>query len=230
MNSITKIGKIYLTKYFSKKPTFIKGLNQKWFTKVIFSNKPIELSITTDLNFIQAHPLNYRFYKIWSGEIGLLSLELKKDQTLLKGIVRKLNKLQKEDAPSHIIVVENTTKDGNIPEVTTTYTIYRLTDSQELLISNDYLLPCINKKDAKLDAVYFKQQQDFEKEHQKYLEKSKLEKEKNLQKFEEAQEFLQEQSDKDWEMLNGGDEEIHSPGDWEEYEKLDNEEFESTKG
>ena len=92
----------------------------------------------------------------------MLSLELKKDQTLLRGIVRKLNKLQKEDAPSHIIVGESTTKDGTIPEVTTTYTIYRLTDTQELLIFKDHLLPCINKRDAKLYAVYFKQMEKFE--------------------------------------------------------------------
>ena len=174
---------MYLTKYFSKKPAFIKELNQKWFTKVIFSSKPIELSITTDFNFIQAHPLNYRFYKIWSGEIGMLSLDLKKDQTLLKGIVRKLNKLQKEDAPSHIIVGESTTKDGIIPEVTTTYTIYRLTDFQELLISNDYLFPCIDKRDKKLRE---KSEKEYL-EYQKYLEKCKLEEEKSLQEFEEAE-------------------------------------------
>lgn len=212
---------MYLTKYFSKKPTFIKGLNQKWFTKVIFSKIPIELSITTDFNFIQAHPLNYRFYKIWSGEIGLLSLELKKDQTVLKGIVRKLNKLQKEDAPSHIIMGESTKKDGTIPEVTTTYTIYRLTDTQELLIFNDYLFPCINKRDAKLDAVYFKQQEKFEKEqmeYQKYLEKCNLEEEKSLQEFEEAEELSDEEKrDRHHEIHNPDPRDVHKEEDGWEY-------------
>lgn len=145
MNSITKIGKDALEKYFSKKPIFVKELNQKWFTRVVFSKKPIELSITRNSDFTEANRMNYRFYKIWSIEIGMLSLELKEEQTLLKGIVRKLNKLQKQDAPSHIIVCESNTKDGTTPEVTTTYTIYRLTDDQELLIFNDYLSPCIDK-------------------------------------------------------------------------------------
>ncbi|MCR4280550.1 MAG: hypothetical protein NUV82_03950 [Candidatus Komeilibacteria bacterium] len=170
MKTITKIGKDALTKYFSKKPAFMKELREKWFTEVIFSKKPIDLSTSLDTDFEQKLPTNYSFYKMWSIEIGMLSLELKKDQTLLKGISKKLNKLQKEDGPSHIIAGERITRNCTIPEVTTTYTIYRLTEDQELEIYFDYLLPSITKRNKKL---------------RENLEQSRWAEEKSLQEFEE---------------------------------------------
>ena len=169
MNSRTKIGRVALEKYFYRKPTFIKELNQKWITKVIFPKEPIDLLLCDDSNFTEVLSNKHYFYRIWSIEIGLLPLKLKEGQTLLNGIVKKLNKLQKEDSPSHIIIGESITKDGVIPEVTTTYTIYRLTLEQETLIFNDYLYPAMEMRDRKFENSLKKQEEQFEEDYEKYI-------------------------------------------------------------
>ena len=142
---------------------FIKELNQKWFTKVLFPEKEIDLALSLDQR-------QHRSYVVWSIELGLVWLDLKANQTLLNGIVKKLNKLQREDSPSHLIVREETAKEnGDVIEKTTTWTVYRLTDEQEAVIFNDYLLPSMNKRDDRREKRMIEEQEKFENDWARFI-------------------------------------------------------------
>ncbi len=127
-------------------------------TKVYFSKNSINLSILRSHNLLSPF-IDYRSYKIWSIELGMIEFVLKKNQTLYHGIVRRLKKLQKENVPSHLIVSKDVAEGKTI---TTVHTIYRLTEEQEMEIYYEGLTPSINKRDSAF-------QERAVKEHEAYL-------------------------------------------------------------
>lgn len=143
MNSVTKIGQVALKKHFAKKP-FTSG-GKTYASEVIFSSEIIELSLFKDSDINGINKKGRWTFRIWSIEIGLLTLDLKKGQTLYQGIVRKLKKQQKEDVPSHIIITTAKLSDDK-KTVTKTHIIYRLTEEQESEMLINHILPATDKR------------------------------------------------------------------------------------
>lgn len=156
MNSVTKIGRMALERILSHKQA---TCNEKTLiTKVDFSKDSINLYILRNHNLLS--PSNdYRSYRMWSIELGIIDFVLKEKQTLYHGIVRKLKKLQKDNVPSHLIVSKDVVE-GKI--IITIHTVYRLTERQEMEMYHEGLAPSINKRD---NALYDR----AVKEHEAYL-------------------------------------------------------------
>ena len=139
-----------LTKVFSKKP--VVSDEKTFVSEVIFSKQ----EINPKLIFRED---GRKSYKIWSIELGIIDLLLKANQNLYDAIIRILQKQQREDAPSHLIVIERV-EHANME--TTTYTIYRFTEEQELTMYFQDLMPSIEKR---RESVQIK----AEKDHAEYL-------------------------------------------------------------
>lgn len=158
MNSINKIGVMALTKVFFKK-TFVS--NERTFSsEVIFSKQEIDPKIMFRED-------GHKSYKIWSIELGIIELFPKANQNLYAAIIRTLEKQQREDVPSHLIISEVI---GNDNSETTTHTIYRFTEEQELTMYFQDLMPSIDKrwkaiqtKTEKYHAEYLAWCAEFEK-------------------------------------------------------------------
>lgn len=163
MDNINKIGKMALMKYFSNKTSVFGGIT--YISKVVFSKEPISLEIIRDYDNTEKSG-NFRMYEVWSIELGIISLNFKDNQTLYHGIVRRLKKLQKEDAPSHLIVTEHINGDKT---VTMVHTIYRFTHEQELTIFHEGLLTSIEKRCEKCEGKVLKEQKEFKIYYERYL-------------------------------------------------------------
>lgn len=164
MNSVTKIGAMALTKIFVKKPFTSNG--KTYISKITFSKEEIDFTLLNQEDDVTS-------YKIWSIELGIIDIRPRSKQNLYQVIVKTLKKLQKEDVPSHLIIGQTAKKDD---EITTTYTIFRLTEEQELTMYYQDLLPSINKRWEKLETLSEKQHEEYlawyekkEKEYAHYL-------------------------------------------------------------
>lgn len=89
---------------------------------------------------------------LWSLKLGLVELDLKKDQPLIKGMVKKLQKMQRYDAPSHVIMKQRVKGDEN--EEHKLITIFRLTHDQEYVIEETHLWPADLKRQEGIIASY----------------------------------------------------------------------------
>lgn len=150
MNSINKIGVMALTRIFAKKPLVSK--EKTYVSEVIFSKQEINSTVLFREDCDKS-------YKIWSIELGIIDVPLKANQSVYNAALRTLKKLQKDTVPSHLII-SKTVKENN--QVITTYTIYRLTEEQELTMYFQDLMPSIDKREKGL-------QTKAEKEHEQYL-------------------------------------------------------------
>lgn len=150
MNTINKIGVMALTKIFTKKP-YVSN-EKTYVSEIIFSKQEINSAVLSreDCN---------KSYKIWSVELGIIDIPLKANESVYNATLRTLKKLQKDTVPSHLII-SKTVRGSN--QVITTYTIYRLTEKQELTMYFQDLMPSIDKREKGL-------QMKAEKEHQQYL-------------------------------------------------------------
>lgn len=149
MNSITKIGRMALEKYFSHKPIICN--EDTLISKVGISKKIINLLIIKDND-------PHKVYRVWSIELGILEVNLKDEQTLSSGILRKLKKLQKEDIPSHVII-SRMVSEGKMR--ITTHTIYRLTDYQEAEMYHVGLFPSVKKRDEAIQRKAIKEHEEY---------------------------------------------------------------------
>jgi len=134
MNSINKIGVMALTKVFSKKP--LVSNERTFVSEVIFSKQEINPKLISRED-------GRKSYKIWSIELGIIDLPFKANWNLYESIIRTLEKQQREDVPSHLIVSERVEDDDT---ETTTHTIYRFTEEQELTMYFEDLMPSIEKR------------------------------------------------------------------------------------
>ena len=149
MNSINKIGVMALTKIFNKKP-FVSQ-EKTYISKVIFSKQEINSEVLSRKDWNKS-------YKIWSIELGIIHVPIKGDQSVYHAALRILKKLQKESVPSHLIISKTVTVDN---EITTTYTIYRLTEEQELTMYFEGLMPSIDKRDKALQMKAEKERAEY---------------------------------------------------------------------
>ncbi|HTH93483.1 MAG TPA: hypothetical protein VL576_03335 [Candidatus Paceibacterota bacterium] len=146
MNSITKIGKIALLKIYEKKPWSSGG--KKYTTTVIFSTKPIDLTTKED-EYREPNVIGFIHCEAWSIALGQISVGCRDNQTLLRGMVKKLLSLKKPSAPSHYIIRK--TIEISKTEYNFVVTIFRLTREQEDEIYYDYLTPAAQKKEKALN-------------------------------------------------------------------------------
>lgn len=122
--------------------------SRKQINKIIFSSEILDLSIGNH-TFLEKDDFGSREYRIYSPGIGINELNLKKEQSLYNGIVKKLNKQQKEESPSHVIVsIVHFTAQSAIK----THTVYRLTTQQESSIFES-LMPGMVKRWKKLEEL-----------------------------------------------------------------------------
>jgi hypothetical protein len=149
MNSINKIGVMALTRIFAKKP-FI-SLEKTFISRVIFSKQEINEQVLSRSDWGKS-------YKIWSIELGIIDVPMKGHQSVYRAALRVLKKLQKESVPSHLIISKVVTVDDKI---TTTYTIYRLTEEQERIMYFEGLAPSIEKRDRGLQVKAEKEYADY---------------------------------------------------------------------
>ncbi len=148
MNTINKIGVMALTKIFGKKP-FVSN-EKNYISELIFSKQEISpASFSKDYD---------KSYMIWSIELGIINVPLKINQNVYRAVIKVLKKLQKDSVPSHLIVSE--IKLESI-KVTTTYTIYRFTEEQELTMYFQDLMPSINKREKELQVKAKKDQEQY---------------------------------------------------------------------
>ena len=74
-------------------------------TELLFPNEALDLTKTQMAGHPkQTDPAATNYFSVWSASLGLQELRLKQGQTIRKGILRILNKLQKENAPLFVIV------------------------------------------------------------------------------------------------------------------------------
>ena len=118
-----------LTRIFERKP-FVSN-DQTYVSEVIFSEQEINFAVFSREDYNKS-------YKIWSIELGIIDVPLKANQSVYHAVLKTLKKLQKNDVPSHLIV-NKSVKESN--QVITTYTIYRLTEEQELAMYLKILCP-----------------------------------------------------------------------------------------
>ncbi|MEI6528923.1 MAG: hypothetical protein WCN88_00770 [Candidatus Falkowbacteria bacterium] len=139
-----------LTKIFAKKP-YVSN-EKTYVSEIIFSKQEINSTVLSreDCN---------KSYKIWSVELGIIDIPLKANQGVYNATLKILKKLQKDTVPSHLII-SKTVKESD--QVVTTYTIYRLTEEQELTMYFQDLMPSIDKREKGL-------QMKAEKEREQYL-------------------------------------------------------------
>ncbi len=177
MNSITKIGKLVLTHSLECKPIEVQGFRQ--ITNVQFSKKELnitEISNTDLLSFRVGTILEdgsrqttWVNFLMWSMKLGLTDIPF--GNIIFDSVLEELKKIDKElnsrfEIPTHIITLktEQTWRvNGDLKldfpilrEKNVTYTIYRLTQTQERLIEdsyNEWFLKKMQKRERKADKI-----------------------------------------------------------------------------
>ena len=155
MYSITKIGKIALTRALGRKE-FLGYENRRVVTKVLFPKA------SADLKMVSAED----GHNVWSIELGIIPISPKKDQTLFDSIVETLIALEKDYVPTHYFHTNSVvSKDRKLRE--RTHIVSRLDERDEFVIFEEHV------EDASFDRFEKKMEEDqlaFEKEEVEILE------------------------------------------------------------
>jgi hypothetical protein len=132
MNSVTKIGRLALTRLFTSKPFWKSGDNT--ITKVEFSKEILILQRrSADIEYVHDHDAQYYAggsYKVWGIELGLHTLDVQPHQNPLDALTTLLTKVR-APLPSHVVVHTWSNSDHHSE---TAYKIYRLSQPQEELL------------------------------------------------------------------------------------------------
>jgi hypothetical protein len=177
MNSIKKIGKMVLTHSLECKPIETQGFRQ--ITNVQFSKEKLNITEISNPDLLSwrsesiledgSRQTTWVHFLMWSMKLGLTDVPF--GSIVFDSVLEELKKIDKElnsrfEIPTHIITLktEQTWRvNGDLKhdfpilrEKNVTYTVYRITQTQERLIEDSYdewFLKKMQKRERKADKI-----------------------------------------------------------------------------